>query len=266
MSIHSTAIIHPEAQIAEDAEVGAYVCIEGPSVVGSGCVLQPHSILTGSVRMGEKNLVGYGAVIGASPQALSYQPGTKSEVIIGNGNTIREYCTIHRGLHDGGATRVGDDNFLMAGVHLGHDTVLGNHNIIANNCLLGGHVEVANRVFIGGGSVFHQFIRIGELVVVQGNSSMSKDIPPFTLAAERNFIFGLNIVGLRRAGLTAQDRGEIKEAFKMLYQSGLNTAQTLALAREREWSANGRLFFDFVESAKKRGICALAATRETSIR
>jgi len=266
MSIHSTAIIHPDAQIAGDAEIGPYVCIEGPAMVGSGCVLQPHAILTGTVRLGKNNLVGYGAVIGAPPQALSHRPETKSEVVIGDGNTIREYCTIHRGLHEGGATRIGDNNFLMAGVHLGHDTLLGSHIIIANNVLLGGHVEVRDRAFIGGGSVFHQFLRVGQLAVIQGSSAFSKDIPPYSLAAERNTVFGLNVVGLRRAGLSLAERGEIKEAFKLLYKSGLNTAQALEKSRERHWSDKASLFFDFVESAKKRGICALAgnATQDDS--
>ncbi|MEI8341677.1 MAG: acyl-ACP--UDP-N-acetylglucosamine O-acyltransferase [Verrucomicrobiota bacterium] len=258
MSIHPTAIIHPEAQIAADVQIGAYVCIEAPVIIGSGCTIQAHAILTGGVRMGNNNLIGYGAVIGGAPQALSFSPGIRSEVVIGDGNTIREYATIHRSMKEGGITRIGDHNFLMAGTHLGHDCLIGNQVIIANNVLLGGHVEIRDRAFIGGGAVFHQFVRVGELVVAQGNSAFSKDIPPYLIAAEHNHVFGLNVVGLRRAGLSVETRQEIKEAFKLLFKSGLNTRQALAESQNRQWSDPARSFFDFVESAKKRGICFLS--------
>ena len=257
MKIHPTAIIHPDAEIAGDVEIGPHVCIESRVFIGAGCVLQAHSILTGTVRMGEGNLIGYGAVIGAPPQALSFRPETDSEVVIGNANIIREYSTIHRGMNEGSATRLGDHNFLMAGSHLGHDSLVGNHVIMANNVLLGGHVEIRDRAFLGGGAVFHQFVRVGEMVVAQGNSAFSKDIPPFLIAAERNYVFGLNAVGLRRAGLPPAERQEIKEAFKLLYKSGLNTTQAVEKARERNWGEKSRGFFEFVAKAKKRGICDL---------
>jgi UDP-N-acetylglucosamine acyltransferase len=262
MSIHSTAIIHPEAQIADNVEIGPYVCIEGRAVIGSGSRIQSHAILAGDVQLGINNLVGYGAVIGAPPQALSFRPEINSAVIIGDNNTIREYCTIHRGMTEGSATRVGNHNFLMTGAHLGHDVLLGNQIIVANNVLFGGHVEVRDRAFIGGGAVFHQFVRVGELVVAQGNSAFSKDVPPYVIAAEHNFVFGLNVIGLRRAGMDVKTRAEIKEAFKLLYKSGLNTTQALTEARKREWGAEGLNFFDFAATAKKRGLCDL---REKSV-
>lgn len=257
MKIHPTAIIHPDAELAGDVEIGPYVCIEGRVSIGAGCVLHAHSILTGTVRMGEGNSIGYGAIIGAPPQALSFRPETGSEVVIGDANIIREYCTLHRGMNEGSATRMGNHNFLMAGAHLGHDTVIGNHVIVANNVLFGGHVEVRDRAFIGGGAVFHQFVRVGEMVVAQGNSAFSKDIPPYLIAAERNYVVGLNAIGLRRAGLPPVERQEIKDAFKLLYKSGLNTAQAVEKAREREWGEKGRRFFEFIVGAKKRGICDL---------
>ena len=263
--IHSTAIIHPDAEIADGVEIGAYVCIEGPAKIGHGCVLQAHAILAGDVRMGENNLIGYGAVIGAAPQALSFHPGIQSGVVIGQGNTIRESCTIHRGMKDGGITRLGDHNFLMVGSHLGHDAQVGNHVILANNVLLGGHVEIGDRAFLGGGSVFHQFVKIGQLVVAQGNSAFSKDIPPYLVGANINTVSGLNVVGLRRAGFTPETRGEIKAAFKLLYKSGLNTRQALAESKNRTWGEPAQSFFDFVSTANKRGICSLShETRETT--
>ncbi|MEA3186900.1 MAG: UDP-N-acetylglucosamine acyltransferase [Chthoniobacter sp.] len=255
--IHPTAIVHPQAQLGADVEIGPYVCIEGPAVIGEGCSIQSHAVLTGAVRMGKNNRVGYGAVIGAWPQDLSFDPNTHSEVAIGDGNTIREYCTIHRASSEGGVTRVGNDNFLMAGAHLGHDVRLGSQIIIANNALLGGHVEVQDRVFIGGGCVFHQFIRVGRLAILQGNSGFSKDVPPFTIGANINTVVGLNVVGMRRAGLKLEQREEVKRAFKLLYKSGLNTAQALAQASEQQWLPEGREFFRFVEGATKRGICGL---------
>jgi UDP-N-acetylglucosamine acyltransferase len=255
--IHPTALIHPNAQLGADVSVGPYAVVEGPAQIGDGCVIQAHAIISGRVVMGRENVIGYGAVIGGEPQDLSFKPETQSEVRIGDRNRIREYCTLHRGSKDGGATVVGNDCFLMAGAHLAHDVRLGDRVIIANNSLLGGHVSVSDGVFIGGGSVFHQHIRVGRLAITQGNSGFGKDIPPFTVGAEVNVIAGLNVIGLRRAGLNAEQRREVKEAFDLLYRSGRNTTQALEAAREREWGTEGREFWDFVAAAKKRGICAL---------
>ena len=145
----------------------------------------------------------------------------------------------------------------MAGAHIGHNCAIGNNVIIANNCLLAGHVRVDDGAFLGGGSVFHQFIRVGRLVMVQGRSGFGKDLPPFVIAAERNHVLGLNIVGLRRAGLSTTDRDEIKEAFKLVYLSGLNTSQALEKAATMSVGAPAREFLDFVATANKRGICPL---------
>jgi UDP-N-acetylglucosamine acyltransferase len=259
--IHPTAAIHPGAQIAEDVEIGPYVCIEGAAKIGAGCLIRAHAILIGEVELGERNSIGHGALIGGDPQDLSFKPETKSRVRIGSDNVIREYSTIHRGTGEGSETVIGDHNYLMGGVHLAHNTRIGSHVIIANNCLLAGYVEVADRVFIGGGSVFHQHVRIGELAMVQGISGIGKDIPPFAIAAEINGIAGLNAVGLRRAGLTPEQRLEIRDAFKLLYQSGLNVSQALERSTERKWDPRTDHFWRFVGAAKKRGLCDLLATR-----
>jgi UDP-N-acetylglucosamine acyltransferase len=169
---------------------------------------------------------------------------------------IREYCTIHRGTAEGTATKLGDNNFLMAGAHVGHNCEIGNNVTIANNCLLAGYVRVDDQAFLGGGSTFHQYMRVGRLVMVQGSSAFGKDLPPFTLAAQRNSIFGINLVGLKRAGFSAQDRNEIQGAFKLLYLSGLNISQALEKATLMKLGAAARESFDFVAAAKKRGICA----------
>ncbi len=257
-SIHPTAIIDPEAQLDEYIVIGPYVCIEGPARIGAGTVIHAHAVISGEVTMGERNTIGHGAIIGTFPQDLSFKPGTRSGVLIGNDNVIRELCTIHRGTGEGTYTRVGDGNFLMAGSHLAHNVQMGSHVIMANNALLGGHVKVEDRVFIGGGSVFHQGIRIGRLAMAQGNSAASKDIPPYCVLAGPNGIAGLNVVGLRRAGFQPETRAEVKTAFKMLYQSGLNSTQALAAAKEKTWGAEAAYFWEFVEAATSKGICAFA--------
>ncbi len=257
-SIHPTSIIDPEAQLDDNVVIGPYVCIEGPAKIGAGTVIHAHAIISGEVIMGERNTIGHGAIIGTFPQDLSYKPGTRSGVIIGNDNIIRELSTIHRGTAEGTFTRIGDHNFLMAGSHLAHNVHMGNHVIMANNALLGGHVKVEDRVFIGGGSVFHQFIRIGRLAMAQGKSGASKDVPPYCILAENNTIAGLNVVGLRRAGFQSETRSEVKTAFKLLYQSGLNSTQAITAAKEKSWGAEATYFWDFVEAAGSKGICSLA--------
>jgi UDP-N-acetylglucosamine acyltransferase len=191
------------------------------------------------------------------PQDVSFSPDRQTRVEIGNNNIIREYCTIHRGSADSSTTKIGDENFLMSGAHIGHNCLIGNNVVIANNCLLAGYVRVDDGAFLGGGSTFHQFMHIGRLVMVQGSSAFGKDLPPFVVAAERNYVFGLNIVGMRRAGLSANDRNEIKEAFKLVYLSGLNTSQALDKAATVTFGAPAREFLEFVASAKTRGICPL---------
>jgi UDP-N-acetylglucosamine acyltransferase len=205
--------------------------------------------------MGCENVIGYGCVIGGDPQDFAFKPSISSAVRIGDRNRIREYATIHRGTTEGSATVVGDDCFLMAGAHLAHNVQLGNAVIIANNTLLGGHVTIADRVFLGGGCVFHQHTRVGRLVIAQGLSAFSKDIPPFTLAAERNCVAGLNIIGLRRAGFSSVQRLDIKRAFSLVYTSGRNVTQALATARDEAFGPEAREFIDFIAGAKKRGIC-----------
>ncbi len=257
MKIHPTAVVDPGAQLAEGVEIGPYACVGAEVQIGPRTVVQSHAVIEGAVRLGADNQIGHGAVIGTFPQDLAFKPGTRSGVEIGSGNIIREYATIHRGTVEGSATRLGNENFLMAGAHLGHNCTLGDKVIIANNCLLGGHVSVEDSAFLGGGCVFHQFMRVGRLAIAQGLSAFSKDIPPFCLAAERNLVFGLNVVGLRRAGFDPVERKELKRAFRLLYESGLNVSQALEQAGKEDWSGPAQTFFEFVRQAKRRGICAL---------
>lgn len=255
--IHQTAVIHPAARLGADVQIGPYAIIEGAAEIGDRCVIQAHAVIGAQIVMGADNTVGYGAIIGADPQDLGFKPEVESHVRIGARNRIREYCTIHRGTAPGSATVVGDDCFLMAGAHLGHNVQMGNRVILANNVLLAGHVTVEDNVFLGGGGVFHQFIRVGRMVITQGGSKFSKDIPPYTLAAFLNKVIGLNVIGLRRAGFSPEQRREIKAAFDLLYRGGFNKTQALAASRERTWAPAAQALFDFVADAKKRGICSL---------
>jgi UDP-N-acetylglucosamine acyltransferase len=151
---------------------------------------------------------------------------------------------------------LGNDCFLMAGAHLAHNARLGNRVVMANDALLGGYVVVEDGAFIGGSGVFHQHIRVGQLAITQGGSAFSKDVPPFTIAAGRNTVVGLNVIGLRRAGLSAEQRRDVKVAFNLLYRSGMNKTQALKAAEGRAWGPEACAFFAFV-AASKRGVCAL---------
>jgi UDP-N-acetylglucosamine acyltransferase len=261
--IHPAALVDPGAQLAPDVEVGPGAIIEAGAVIGAGCRIQARAVITGHVRMGERNTVGYGAIIGAEPQDFSFKPATPSFVRIGDDNVIREYATIHRATKEEGPTRVGNNNYLMVGIHMGHDSSVGNRVVMANNVLLAGHVEVQDGAVLGGGSVFHQFIRVGRLCMVRGGERFGMDIPPYLVAYGTNRVAGLNAVGLKRAGFGVEVRLEIKRAFQMLYRTGMNVSQALEASRAESWGSEASYFWEFVGSAKRRGICS-PSFRETS--
>ncbi len=255
MKIHPTAIVAKEAELPEDVEIGAHAVVGKGVRLGAGCVVQANAILEGSTILGAQNFVGYGAVIGATPQDFAFRETVSSEVRVGDGNTLREYVTIHRGTKEGSATVIGNNCYLMVGTHLGHNVRLGDNVVIANNCLLAGYVEVGDGAVLGGGTVFHQFLRVGQLAMVRGGTRFGKDIPPYVSADGENLLSGVNALGLRRAGFRAEVRMEIKRAFKLVYWSGINISQALERAKSTTWSQEAQLFFEFI-AASKRGICA----------
>ncbi len=254
MTIHPTALVDGAAKLGANVTIGPFSIVGPKVVIGDECVIQSHVVLEGEVHLGAKNTIGHGSIVGGLPQDLGFKPETQSRVEIGDRNILREHCTVHRGTAQGSATILGNDNFLMAGSHIGHNSQIGNRVIIANNCLLGGYVRIDDGAFLGGSSIFHQFMHVGRLVMVQGNGGFSKDIPPFMIAGEVNFVFGVNALGLRRAGFGTSEREEIRRAFKLLYRSELNTRQALEKAAEIEFGPTAREFFDFVRAAKKRGV------------
>ncbi len=260
MSIHPSALVETGARVADSAVIGPFCVVSAGAVIGEECVLQSHVVIEGAVEMGPRNRIGHGTVIGGDPQDLSFDRKTISGVVLGAENTLREHCTIHRGAIAGSVTRIGDRNFLMAGAHLGHNAQVGHGVIIANSCLLGGHVQIGDNAFIGGGCTFHQHVHVGRLAMLQGNSGFSKDVPPYVMATGLNQIYGLNVIGLRRSGLDAAARDEIKRAFKLFYESGHNVRQALAAAAEQEWSPFAREFFDFIAHSK-RGVSPLRRSK-----
>lgn len=262
--IHSSAVIHPGAKVGANVSIGPFAVIGEHADVGDGCIIDSHVSIVGHTTVGEGCHIHTGAVIGGEPQDLGYK-GEVSYVKIGKRCTFREYVTIHRGTKPGTVTEVGDECFLMAMVHVAHNAKLGNRVIIANGTMLGGHVEIADRAFISGAVTVHQFVKIGRVAMVGGAAGLSKDVPPFCLVQSmgRNIVAGLNVVGMRRAGLTSADRKDIKEAFKVLYQSGRNVSQAVALLNETFSTGPAAEFAAFIGQAH-RGICRFAAGDETA--
>jgi len=254
-NIHPTALISPGAVLGEGTEVGPYAIVEDQVVIGRNCTIQAHAVLTNRVIMGDNNLVGHGSIIGSAPQDFAHHKEIQSEVRIGNNNALREYVTIHRGCKEQSATTLGDRNYLMGGVHLGHNCQIGNDNVMANNCLLAGYVEVTHHVVLGGGSVYHQFLRVGEMCMIRGGTAWSKDIPPYTVGEVINVVCGLNAIGMKRNGVSAKSRAEVKQAYTLLYRSGKNVSQAVKASRDFSWGPEATRFLDFAGADSKRGLC-----------
>src|SRR3569833_1309317 len=252
--IHPTAVIHPKAKLDSSVSVGPYVVIDEAVEIGPRCVIGPHVYLTGVTTIGAENRVHAGRVIGDAPQDLKFD-GTPTRVRIGDKNVFREHCTVHRSTKPDGETVIGSHNFLMQNSHVGHNCVMGNHVMLAGGALLAGHAVVQDRAFISGNCLVHQFTRIGTLAMMQGGSAVSKDLPPFTVALHQNEICGLNVIGLRRAGFTAEQRLQLKAAYRLLFRSGKNLRAAVAEAQKQFSDGPARTLVEFVATAK-RGVCS----------
>jgi UDP-N-acetylglucosamine acyltransferase len=227
--IHHTAIIAAEADIAEGVEIGPFVIIEGPVRLGPNCRVRARAHLIGPMTIGKDNDIGIGVILGERPQHLQYK-GEPTRTEIGNGNIFREYVTIHRGtVAGGGVTTVGDGNFLMAACHLGHDVHMGNNCILANVALIAGHCELHDRVILSGNTGVQQYVRIGRLALLSGNSSAPRDLPPYLIAHKRGEIIGVNVVGMRRAGMAPEEIAAVRQAHQVIYRQRL----ILSVAMER---------------------------------
>ena len=259
-SIHGTAVIDRSAHLGAGVHIGPFAIVEAGAVVGDGCELFAHAVICRGTVLGARNQVGYGAVLGGDPQDFSYK-GAPSHVEIGSGNRIREYVTIHRATVENGATRVGNDNFIMGGVHLGHDAQIGNGAILANNTLLAGHVQVGDRAFLGGATIVHQHVRIGALAITRGGTRLGKDVPPYLMAVATNQVSGINRLGLRRAGFSQETRRTIQAAYELIYRANLNITQAVTELRVKFHQPEILAFIEFIATSQ-RGICRERARNE----
>ena len=254
MSIHPTAVIDAKAEIDSHAQIGPYVVIDGPVKVGSGTRVMAHAVLTGWTAIGAENEIHPGALLGGAPQDKAYK-GEETYLKIGDRNVIREYAQIHRGTAPGSSTVIGNNNFLMATSHVGHNCKLADNIVMANSALLGGYVEVGNNVFLSANCVVHQFVRIGDYALMRGLSGTSRDVPPYSIIDWQHTVRGVNVVGLKRAGFDETRIRAIKAAFRTLFRPGRNLA--LAVQEiEKEGKANSDLLalLEFIKSSK-RGVC-----------
>lgn len=218
--IHPTAIIDPRAQIGEGVEVGPFTVIEGPVTLGPSCVIRSHARLVGPAVFGRGNDIGTSAVLGERPQHLQYK-GEPTRLEVGDENVFREHVTIHRGSPATGVTIIGSRNYFMVNTHVAHDCRVGNDVVLANGALLAGHCELGDRVFVSGNSAMHQYVRLGRLCFLSGLSSSVKDILPFLTVMGRDKVVGVNIVGMRRAGMASPEIRAVQRAYHILYRSGL---------------------------------------------
>lgn len=227
MRIHPSAIVSPQARIGQGVVIGPHAVIEGDVAIGEGCQIGAHAVIRRFTTLGAQNRVHEGAVLGGEPQDLSFE-GAESRLVIGERNVIREGVTIHRSATPGGETSVGSGCFLMVHAHIAHDDRIGDGVVMANNATLAGHVEVGERAFLSGGVVVHQFCRVGRLAMIGGNAKVVQDCLPFMITdGHPARARGLNVVGLRRAGLTATQVRTLREACRLLLRSGLRLEQAL---------------------------------------
>lgn len=238
--IHPTAVIDSRAELADDVEVGAYAVI-GPDVrIGSGSSIAAHVVIEGPTVIGLKNRIYPGASVGAAPQDKKYA-GEPTSLEIGDGNTIREFCTLNRGTaQDKGHTRIGDDNWIMAYTHVAHDCVIGSHTIIANSTNLAGHVEVGDWVLLGGATQVRQFVRIGAHAMTAATSLVLQEVPPYVMTSGNPAgPHGINSEGLRRRGYSAEQIAAVRRAYRSLYRKGLSLEDACReIAAEAEASAD----------------------------
>jgi UDP-N-acetylglucosamine acyltransferase len=253
--IHPTAIIDPKAELASDVEVGPYTVIGADVRIGSGTRIGAHVVIQGPTTIGANNQIFQFCSLGEAPQDKKYN-GEPTTLEIGDDNTIREFCTFNRGtVQDAGATRLGNDNWVMAYVHIAHDCQIGNHTIFANNSSLAGHVDVHDYAILGGFTLVHQFCKIGAHVITAVGSVVFKDIPPYVTAAGYDAKpHGLNSEGLKRRGFTPDAMLRLKRAYKTLYKSSLTLQEAkLQLAEQRKECPEIGLLQDFLELST-RGI------------
>jgi UDP-N-acetylglucosamine acyltransferase len=253
--VHPTAIVDKGAKLGANVTVGPYTVIDGDVEVGEGTTIGAHNVITGHTKIGRENRIFHFCSVGEANQDKKYK-GEPTRLEIGDRNTIREYTSINRGTaQDAGVTRIGDDNWIMAYVHIAHDCQVGNSTVFANNATLAGHVHIGDFTTLGGFVGVHQYVKVGAHVMAGISSVLVQDVPPFlTVAGQPTAPYGINAEGLKRRGFTPESIAALKKAYKTLYKSGLSLADAKAeLQKQAAQSAEVRAFADFLATST-RGI------------
>ena len=259
MAIHPTAIIDNGARLGENVTIGPYAVVEADVEIGEGTAVGAHAVLKTGLRLGKNVTVNEAAVLGGLPQDLKFS-GARSYAVVEDGATIRGFATIHRSAQEDGVTRIGRNCFIMSYGHVAHDCDIGEDVIIASSTTLGGHIRVGPKAFISGGVVIHQFTRVGELAMVGGGSKVNLDVPPFvTVDGVPARVIGLNTVGLRRAGVAAEEIKTLKGAYRALFREKRSLEQALSEldGLEGELAAKMATFF----RGSERGVCPARAAK-----
>ena len=253
--IHPTAIIHPKANLGQDITVGPFSVIDGGVSIGSGTTIGNNVTVTGNSVIGDNNKIFHGSSIGEAPQDMKYD-GEDTKLIIGDNNTIREFCTINKGTEqDKGLTFIGNNNWIMAYVHIAHDCIIKNDCVFANATNIAGHVEVDNYVILGGYTGVHQFCKLGSHIITAVGTVVYKDIPPYIIAASndsRTKPNGINIEGLKRRGFSKESIAAIKKAYKVIYRNGNSLDEALVKLKELASETEEiNVFIDFINKSKR---------------
>lgn len=251
--IHPSAQISREARVDPSTEIGAFVVIDGPVKIGPRNRLKPHVYICGWTEIGSDNIFYPGAVIGEAPQDLRYG-GEESYLRIGSGNTFREHSQVHRGSEPGSATIIGNGNYVMQNAHIAHNCKVADRVILGGGALLAGHVQVGEQAFVSGNCVVHQFVRIGRLALLRGLSRTSRDVPPFCIMDGTHTVRGVNVIGLRRAGIDAERIAAIQRAVRKIFGRRTNVSRALEELAREEITQEVAELIDFIASSK-RGVC-----------
>ena len=261
--IHKTAIVDSKAKISSDIEIGPYVVI-GPDVeIDNDVIIQSHVNIAGHTKIGKKNIFYPMSSIGSDPQDLKYQ-GEKTSLIIGDGNTIREHVTINTGtIQDNGMTKIGNDNLIMIGAHIAHDCIIGNNIVLANNSAIAGHGIIEDSVIIGAKCGIQQFVRIGKMAMIGGMTGVSRDVIPYAVSTgNRNFLNGINVIGLRRSKIKNKNIIGLTEAYKEIFKTKSLNDNLDSLKGKYQDNSLVKEVLEFINKDKKRPICTPFSEQE----
>ncbi len=258
MPIHNSAVVHPEAQLASDVTVGPYAIIEKGAILGEGCKVLAHAFIGPGTHIGARSEIHMHAVVGHEPQDIAWD-GEPSRVVVGEDTILREYVSVHRASRPGSETQIGNGCYLMVGAHVAHDCCVEDGVIMANHCSLAGHAHIGSGAFLSANALVHQFCRVGRLVMLGGAAVAVQDIPPFMLSTgDRATVRGVNVVGLRRAGIDSDLRRGIQDAHRLLFRSGRTVPEAKQLLMASELPEVREIATFIEESA--RGIASAAGT------